>query len=394
MDNSDNRLQDLFDRYYNGTATAREKEELMALVRSGEHDALWEELLKNHWGKSAGDEAVFTNEKSDSILGSILASSRHKETAKEKVIKLNWLRYAAAAVIFLVGFGVWFNFKKVRKESQSLAQSASAKDIKPGSNKALLTLSDGSAIALDQAKQGILVRQGNVEISKQRDGMLVYSAKTTGNATEPGMNTLATPKGGQYEVLLPDGSKVWLNASSSIRFPSAFAVTERKVEITGEAYFEVAKDKKKPFRVKFNDSEVLVLGTSFNIMAYADEKASKTTLVEGSVSIQNVGRKAKLKPGQQAAILLTGQIKTNYIPVDEAVAWRNGMFYFKNADIEEVTRQLSRWYDVEIEFRGPVPGNRLTGSISRNVNLSEIVGMLRYAGVNCEVEARTIIISS
>ncbi|WP_439559540.1 FecR family protein, partial [Dyadobacter sp.] len=276
--------------------------------------------------------------------------------------------------------------------SVSVAGTTHTADVKPGGNKALLTLSDGSAIALDQVESGFVARQGNAEIRKAQEGILVYNAKADERTGTISMNTLSTPKGGQYQVRLPDGSKVWLNASSSIRFPSAFAASERKVEITGEAYFEVAKDKRKPFRVKFNQSEVLVLGTSFNIMAYPEEGASRTTLVEGSVDIKNVGQNARLKPGQQAAILATGQIKTKYTPVEEAVAWKNGEFYFQDASVEEVMRQLSRWYDVRINYNGKIPLKQFTGRVSRQVSLSEIVGMLRYAGVNCKLDNKQIII--
>ncbi|GAB3163617.1 FecR family protein [Telluribacter humicola] len=393
MDNPDSRLQVLLDRYYHGTATAQEKEELMSLVRSGEYDALLEEYLKDQWSNSAEGEELFSKEKSSAILNSILEYPQQEEPVEAKVFKLNWMRYAAAAVIILTGFGVWYSYDKNQTKDKIQPQIVESNSIRPGGNKALLTLADGSSIALDQVKQGVLARQGNVEISKQQDGIVVYSAKSTGGTAAAGINTLTTPKGGQYEILLPDGSQVWLNASSSIRFPSVFAATERQVEITGEAYFQVAKDRSKPFRVRFNKSEVLVLGTSFNIMAYPDEETSKTTLVEGSVSISNVHQQARLVPGQQAAVLSTGQIKTRYIPVDEAVAWRKGMFQFKNAGVEEVARQLARWYDVEIEYQGQVPVKQFTGSVSRQVELTEIVGMLRYAGVNCRIENKKIIIS-
>ncbi|WP_031530167.1 FecR family protein [Dyadobacter crusticola] len=392
MDNTERRLQDLFDRYYHGNATDDEKQELMDLVRSGRYDALLEQYLKHNWLDQAGDDTLFTKEKSNAMLSAILDAASQSAAPEKKVVRLNWLRYAAAAILLLTGFGIWYHVQNSREESNSIAEIPKSTDVKPGGNKALLTLSDGSAIALDQVESGFVARQGNAEIRKAQEGILVYNAKTNERPGAVSINTLSTPKGGQYQVRLPDGSKVWLNASSSIRFPSVFAAAERKVEITGEAYFEVAKDKRKPFRVKFNESEVLVLGTSFNIMAYPEEGASKTTLVEGSVAIQNVGRNARLKPGQQAAILATGQIKTKYTPVEEAVAWKNGEFYFQEASVEEVMRQLSRWYDVRIKYNGKIPVKQFTGRISRQVGLSEIVGMLRYAGVNCSVENKQIII--
>ncbi|MCE7073003.1 FecR domain-containing protein [Dyadobacter sp. CY327] len=392
MENPEMRLEELFNRYYNGLATASEKEELMAFIRSSKDDAVLEKFLKKGWEELKLSDGILTNETSNAMLSSILDATP-KEEKQTKVIRIGWLRYAAAAAVFvLIGLGAWW--KLAPDPATKIAHMAQPKtsDVKPGGAKALLTLSDGSAIELASAKSGFLTRQGDAEVSKSQEGILVYNAKP-GNATEKvSINTLSTPKGGQYEVLLPDGSKVWLNASSSIRFPSTFPSSERKVEITGEAYFEVAKDKTRPFRVKFNKSEVQVLGTSFNIMAYPEEGPSKTTLVEGSVFIKNVNQNTKLKPGQQAAVLSTGKIKTRYIALDEAVAWKNGMFYFKDASVEEVMRQLSRWYDVEVLYAGKIPVRQFTGRVSRHVNLSEVSGMLRYAGVNCRIEGSRMII--
>lgn len=387
----DNRLEEIFHRYYQGLATASEKEELMALIRSTKDDALLEKILKNGWENLDTKENIFPEEKSKAMLSSILGSAP-RENREIKIVRIGWLRYAAAAVLFLIGLGIWW--KLTSDPATKIAHTAQPKteDVKPGGAKALLTLSDGSAIELASAKSGFLTRQGAAEVSKSQDGVLVYHAKSNNVTTKISINTLSTPKGGQYEMLLPDGSKVWLNASSSIRFPSTFPVSERKVEITGEAYFEVAKDKNRPFSVKFNKSEVQVLGTSFNIMAYPEEGPSKTTLVEGSVFIRHIDQNTKLKPGQQAAVLSTGKIKTQYIALDEAVAWKNGMFYFKDAGIEEVMRQLSRWYDVEVSYSGKIPVRQFTGRISRNVNLSEVSGMLRYAGVNCRIEGSKMII--
>lgn len=193
---------------------------------------------------------------------------------------------------------------------------------------------------------------------------------------------------------MPDGSKVWLNASSSIRFPAFFDRNERKVEITGEVYFEVTKDKSKPFKVLFGDSEVEVLGTSFNIMAYEDESLSKTTLVEGSVKLKNSKENKQLSPGEQASINSGGHIVAGIVDVDEAIAWKSGLFYFRDAGIEEVMRQASRWYDIDIKYNGKIPVRQFTGKVSRNVNISELLNMLRYAGVNCRIEDNKVVVSS
>lgn len=392
MDHSESRLQYLIDRYYHGAASGSEKDELMALVREGGHDALLEQYMKDNWLRVSEGETLFSQEKSHAMLHSILGPAGEKKVTQTKVFRLSWMRYVAAAMLVMGAFGIWYYAQKGAPKSDHFGANVSVADVKPGGNKAMLTLSDGSAIALDQVGSGFVARQGNAEISKAEDGILVYHAIHHAHPAQLTMNKITTPKGGQYQVRLPDGSKVWLNASSSIRFPSVFAAGERNVEITGEAYFEVAKDKSKPFKVKFNQSEVLVLGTSFNIMAYTEENASKTTLVEGSVSVRNLGRNAKLKPGQQAAVLATGLIKTKFTPVEEAVAWKNGEFYFQDASVEEVMRQLSRWYNVGISYQGKIAPTQFSGRISRQVNLSEITSMLHYAGVNCRLEGKRIIV--
>ncbi len=373
----------------------------MAYIRTAKDNELIEKFLKNRWSNSASEDALFTPEKSQHMLSSILATARQKEERRTTVFRINWRYSAAAAALVVLGLGFWWQFRADQQTSNQLAvqQPQQPNDVSPGGNRALLTLADGSAIELDRVGSGLLARQGAAEIRKTRDGILVYSpggnrAKATPAGPDGRMNTLTTPKGGQYEVSLPDGSKVWLNASSSIRFPSVFPASERRVEITGEAYFEVAKNKARPFRVKFNTSEVQVLGTRFNVMAYPEEGASKTTLVEGAVRISHRQQQTALKPGQQAVVLASGKIDTQYASVDQVIAWRNGIFYFKDAGIEEVMRQLARWYDVEIQFAGKIPVRQFTGKISRNVNLSEVTNMLRYAGVDCRIEGKKLIIDS
>lgn len=380
------RLQQLFDRYYAGQATPEEEEELMRQIRSGRHDEAIEGAMKRNWLQPADAQPLFDASRSRDMLGSILAAGRERKHWRAGL----WIRYAAAAAVLAVVAGLWV-IRKSAPEKLVASETIQNQDVAPGGNRALLTLADGKGIELDRIGSGLVARQGNTEITKQEDGLVVYNSRAASVALA-GFNKVTTPRGGQYKVQLPDGSKVWLNASSSIRFPSVFPASERRVEITGEAYFEVTKDKARPFTVRFKGSEVQVLGTSFNVMAYADERVSKTTLVEGSVAIRNQSEHALLRPGQEAALMPGGRIETAFKPVDEAVAWKEGMFYFKNAGVKDVMRQLSRWYDVEVSYRGEVPVRQFTGRVSRNVNLSEIVGMLRYAGVKCSVESNTIVI--
>jgi transmembrane sensor len=224
---------------------------------------------------------------------------------------------------------------------------------------------------------------------------LVYNSTKTDQALSLNqINMLSTPKGGQYQIILPDGSKVWLNSSSSIKYPATFAENERKVEVTGEVYFEVTKDKSKPFRVIFDETEVEVLGTSFNVMAYKDDTTSRTTLVEGAVSLTNKHSNKRLKPGQQASVSSSGNITTQVVDIEEAIAWKKGLFYFRNANIQQIMKKAARWYDIEIRYEGAVPVRQFTGKVSMDVNISELLQMLNYAGVKCRMEDKKIIISS
>lgn len=390
------RLDMLFNLYYEEKATSQEIEELFTLIRDAKNDEHLAQLLKEAWEKLQVEERPFSTEISDKILNSILGEVFHEnDQAEEKVRSLHWIRYVAAAAIFLVAIGFYRIYHK--PDSKSLIVSAPKKeaDIAPGGNRALLTLSDGSTIILDSAHNGLLAQQGFTEVNKTEDGRLVYHSKAADSVSlTPPMNMLSTPKGGQYQIVLPDGSKAWLNASSSIRFPAAFTKNERIVEITGEVYFEVAKDKTKPFRVLFKDSEVEVLGTTFNIMAYQDELASKTTLVEGLVKLKNQKGNKQLKPGEQGSVQENGQIVLAMVDVDIAIAWKSGLFYFRDAGIEEIMRQTSRWYDIEIKYNGNIPVRQFTGKVSRNVNISELLSMLRYAGVNCWIEDNKVVVSS
>lgn len=389
----ENRMQDLFHRYYTGISTSEEERELMAYIQSGSYDDAFRKLLNDHWVNSADEVHLFDEGKSKEILHSVLASDRQTERPGRGKVRLLWVKYAAAAAVAAVVAGLWTQWdKRSGRQSDTAAHAPKVIDFAPGGNKALLTLADGAAIELDKIGSGLVARQGSTEISKSDSGTLVYANSSVTKGGSSGFNKVSTPRGGQYKVLLPDGSKVWLNASSSIRFPSVFPAASRAVDITGEAFFEVAKDKRRPFTVRFNGSAVQVLGTSFNIMAYPEEKVSRTTLVEGAVSIRNQYQQARLIPGQEAAVLPGGRIRTAFKPVEEAVAWKDGLFFFKKAGIQDVMRQLSRWYDVEITYRGEVPVRLFTGQVSRDANLSEIIGMLRYAGVNCSLAGKAIVV--
>jgi transmembrane sensor len=315
--------------------------------------------------------------------------------------KLTWKRVAAAAIILLVlsvgGYFI-FNNPAPKQIAETGKQKLHKNDVAPGGNKAILTLANGSQIVLDSAANGALTQQGNSKIIKLNNGQLAYDPLNQ----KPGevlYNTISTPNGGQYQIVLSDGSKVWLNAASSLRFPASFSGKEREVELTGEGYFEVAKNVAMPFRVSVNNMQVEVLGTHFNVNAYSDESTIKTTLLEGAVKVKNempansVSRSALLKPGEQADFTKDHNFKINsHANIEEVIAWKDGNFEFNDTPVTDIMRQIARWYNVEIDYKAGQPARKLTGKISRNVNLSEVIGMLQYTGVNMKIENRKIII--
>lgn len=254
--------------------------------------------------------------------------------------------------------------------------------IKPGKDVAILTLADGTTITLDSASNGTISQQGNVRITKLPTGELVYTPEGS-NVQETLYNTMTTPKGGQYKLTLPDGSKVWLNAASSITYPAAFAGKERTVTIKGEVYFEVAKNENMPFHVKANNITVDVLGTSFNIMAYEDEPAIKTTLITGAIKVNG----HLLKPGQQAV----NERITDNADIEEAIAWKNGLFEFNQQSIVSIMQQISRWYDVDIQYQGTIKSKTFTGQISRYAEITTVLQMMELTGgIHFKVSDRTV----
>lgn len=313
--------------------------------------------------------------------------------------KINWPRIAAAiAIVMLAGAG-WYFLVRGPDEAHSPEEQL-AGDIAPGGNKAMLTLADGKTISLTDAASGRLALQSGVAVEKAADGQLVYQAPAAGNTSgAPAYNTIATPRGGQYQVTLPDGSKVWLNAASSLKYPASFTgLQKRRVELSGEGYFEITKDESKPFLVVSGQQTVEVLGTHFNVNAYRDEPAVKTTLLEGSVLVrtksqttantkletQNLpaGRQGSklLRPGQQA-IRQGDDFQVLEVDPEAAVGWKNGKFVFEEESLESILRRVSRWYDAEIEFTDErVKKIRFGGTMSRFDNISKVLSKLEITG--------------
>lgn len=310
-----------------------------------------------------------------------------------------WLGVAAAVLAVLtLSILLW---PDAQSKKTGLPTAGVKKDIAPGGNRAVLKLANGTEIVLDGHATGLLASEGHTKISKTKDGMLIYDAggqttTTAEVAAEPSINTLITPSGGQYMLILPDRSKVWLNAESSISYPSAFTGAERNVTVVGEAYFEVTKDKQHPFTVKAGAAEVRVLGTHFNIMSYASEGQTQISLAEGSVRVDLGNDSRILSPGQQALIKTgTNRIILRDVDIDEAIDWKNGLFQFDNTPIDQVMRQIRRWYNVDVVYQGVKPNIYFTGMVSRSNNVSKILELIEEAGgVNFEIGDKQIIVKT
>lgn len=318
-----------------------------------------------------------------------------EESQPVRFIPLSVRIAAAAAILVFISIGLYFYNKQANDNNIKVAIKQSH-DINPGGHKAILTLANGKKVILSDQKTGQLATQNSITINKEKDGLLIYDASGSiihSGSDEIAFNTIETPRGGQYQIILPDGSKAWLNAASSIRFPVMFKGNERKVEITGEVYFEVSHNKKMPFRVVSSDQVIEVLGTHFNINAYDDELVSKTTLLEGSVKVYsaNLRESRLLYPGQQSVVSQSG-IKVQRADIEEATAWKNGYFKFTRVNIQTLMRQISRWYDVDVEYEGSIPDDEFVGKIKRSEKVSEVLRILKLGKVDFRLEGRKIIV--
>ncbi len=379
-----------------------------------------EETMLNEWMAKDGNKEIFEsiidNETRVQDFKRYLEIKQQSVAAKERFDVLvagqpvqpakligwhKWQTYVAAAsvivLISLIGYK-WFGEKKTIPEA-TVPVVVQNNDVQPGTYKARLTLDDGSFLILDSFSNGKLVQEGNTSVYN-KDGQLVYQKQ--GKAQKTLYNTLSTAKGQMYGTVLSDGTKVWLNSQSSLRYPVSFNGDIRSVEINGEAYFEVAPIQlrsggKAPFVVKMpHDIEVQVLGTHFNVNSYSDEEAVRTTLLEGKVKVHTTGNTTTvLQPGQQASLNKQTQElkKIDDIDVDQVVAWRFGYFQFKNADLKTVLRQIARWYDVEVEYAGKVPTMDFVGKLPRNSNLSQVLATLETNEVHFTIQGKKIIVS-
>ncbi|NLR81358.1 FecR family protein [Chitinophaga eiseniae] len=381
----------LFRQYLNDNLSEEDFLQLYDLLAERKYDRKeLEEIME----EMMNDEA-FVMQGGDSdkeaVLASLLANIDDGKNNRQPgtILQMNlrrWIAVAAVATGILLG-GYLLLQKPHHKELAKIEKT----DVQPGRSGAVLTLANGKQIALDSAGNGMINQDEDTKILKQ-DGELSY-AREAASGQHPAYNSLSTPRGRQFQVKLADGTKVWLNAESSIRYPTFFEGNERIVEVTGEAYFEVAANAKMPFKVKLGQMAVDVLGTHFNINGYEDENGVKTTLFEGRVKVTKPGASVLLKPGQQAKTKSEENISiADDIDLEQVAAWREGNFHFDNSDLHSIMRQLARWYDIDVQYEANVP-THFGGNISRNVTLSKVLEMLQATGtVNFEIKDRTVIV--
>lgn len=393
----------LLRRYFEGKATEAETDALMAWIHDPGNASAVKREMDHLWDQDAGEKTVFLEPESATMLARILKEEAGGTApAHRRPPRLRRIVYGSVAAVLLATVILGIRFFSTQRPAGSPEPSPrlGVQDVAPGGHKALLTLGNGSTLALDTVQSGTFVVQGTAKVSKQNAGQISYLKRSQtpfqGRVPE---NILATPRGGQFEVVLPDGSRVWLNAASRLKFPTAFTGDHRTVAVSGEAYFEIAPDPRKPFRVNVmttsGEMQVQVLGTHFNVNAYTDEPSVRTTLITGAVSVLLGERRAMLRPGQQATIRQGASgIEVIAADPDKVTAWEKGFFHFENDDIQTVMRQLARWYDVQVVYQGPVPTGHFTGIMDRHQDLSQVLKVLALSGVHFTIQNRKIIVYS
>jgi transmembrane sensor len=398
-------LQNLIRRYYDNTITDEERRQLFAAMETDEEnlkDAIAAELADHE------AEPAFQSRNYDSLIMKVMQVDDGITTAPAtmpiKHIPLfnrSWFKYAAAIVLLVIA-GYWLYLSQQPDPPEQAVAEIKQPVIAPGKEGAILTLSDGKELVLDSLGNGIIADQQGTKITL-KNGQLGYDASA---ASESKYNKMTTPRGRQFHLKLPDGTSVWLNASSSITYPTAFTGKERTVFITGEVYFDVAQNARQPFRVKVNDQlDVEVLGTEFNVNAYTDENAIRTTLLTGkiravveSLKSGNIPKQSRkdlvLKPGQQVIVSNEQQVQLKEnVNLNKVMAWRKGYFDFTDADVPEIMRQLQRWYDIEVEYEGAVPNKVFSGKVGRDLNLADVLDILKQMELKYRLEGRKLVIT-
>ncbi len=376
--------------YWERSLTKEELIELAALLKQDVSRGLIEEALAET-GMELDDLVAYDEKRFDPVLAAVLNVDKKMRRA---VIRRRSIWLAAASVIAVLGLGFYFYFINGKQRSPVIAVNIKREISAPTTNRAMITLADGSRVFLDSVANGQLAQQGNIKLVKLANGQVAYQTADGQVLKELQYNTLTNPRGSKViDIRLSDGSHVWLNAGSSITYPVAFAEHERRVELKGEGYFEVAKDKARKFIVSSNGITTEVLGTHFNVSAYNSAVAVKITLLEGAVRAGNNKDAVVIKPGQQA-VAEAGSLKVNESPnLDQVMAWKNGFFNFDGLQFTEAMAQLEQWYDVEIGYQGRIPDGKFYGDLSRSTSLSGIMKTLEVYGIAFKQEGRKITVS-
>ncbi|MBO9732625.1 MAG: FecR domain-containing protein [Chitinophaga sp.] len=376
------RIKYLLEAYFQGTASDQEVNELMQLISQDGNDESMHQLLDNLWNNFVPDGQIWSDAKKSALFANITAKTASRQSPVAR--RLRTWHWAAAAVVAGIIATLVFYPRQNHTSTPSVVAAAQHHDISPGKDRAILTLQGGIQLDLDSLQDSNATAYG---FSKQQNEIVFSPAEQ-----QVTYNTLTTPKGGKYRLTLPDGSKVWINAASSLRFPTAFQGNTREVTLTGEAYFEIAQQATQAFHVKVKDMDVQVLGTHFNVMAYDDEATINTTLLEGAVKVSRGAQSGILKAGQHAIADKQGQLSIGTADIEEAMAWKNDLFIFKACDFATVMRQIARWYDVSVIYKGKIPEGKYAGVIGRNNNISQVLNILRASGVSFEINNNTIVV--
>lgn len=400
----DNSIKNLFLKYINNQCSRHELDEVISLIKGGAHQSEWEAAISEdarHTDR-LDQESDMTEAETDRIYKRIenkLFLPEHTGTAgfRMRVVRV-WQTVSAAAAVIIITSAVFLFFNNRKGNTNS--SSVHIADVRPGGNKAFLTLSNGKKISLTDAAKGNIAVQPGIKISKTAEGQIIYTAqKMPSGMNAEQYNTIETPRGGQYQIRLPDGTAVWLNAASKLIYPVNFRGSrERRVQLEGEAYFEVAGDKAHPFVVKTGRQEVTVLGTQFNINGYKEEAVINTTLLEGRIQTRNLnsGQSRILSPGQQSSVVKGGRdIDVMNVNTDNIISWKNGYFIFNNQDIISVMKVISRWYDVNVEYEAVNTEEKFGGTFSRSSELNDILEVLKKLGkVDFKVKGRIVVVSN
>lgn len=396
----DYKIKDLFLKYINGQCSREELDEVFSHIESGTRQAEWDSAIEEDLEHvlASDRQSNLTSSEVNRIYEAVESrlSSSGVSSSRQRTLRLWWPVAIAATILIVMSAGyLLFN----RKDStQSLAVKPTV--VHPGGNKAFLTLSNGKKISLTDAANGSIAAQAGIKIIKTADGQIIYTTENSSAGSGSSQyNTIETPRGGQYQVRLPDGTSVWLNAASKLVYPVNFhGSKERRIQLDGEAYFEVAKDKNRPFIVKTGKQEVTVLGTHFNINGYKDEPIISTTLMEGSIKTSNTssGNSRILSPGQQSTVFSgDGAIDVRNVNTENIISWKNGYFIFDNQDITSIMKVIGRWYDVNIDYQSINKEEKFGGTFSRSSDLDDILKVLKILGnVDFKVEGRTIVVSN